>query len=955
MASPPTGNVTFLFTDIEGSTKLAQEFPESLHAALEIHNNILTEAIESHNGFIFDIVGDAFCSSFEKPEDAVKASNEILIKLNSHKWDEAEIKVRIGIHSGKAEWNGVNYMGYLTLARTHRIMSVGYGGQILSSDETYNSAKEKVHEAITFRDLGERRLKDLIQPMRIYQVVHSDLPSEFPQLKTLDARPNNLPVQLTSFVGRVEEIKKIKGLLYNTHLLTLTGMGGVGKTRLAMQIAADVIDDFTNGVWIVELASITDPALLPQAIAQALGVKEDPKKGMEDSLIDYLQDKEMLIILDNCEHIIEACAQLVEKLLIVNQNLKIIATSREVLKCSGEQVHHVSSLTFHDPKKKITPEKLTQYEGIRLFIERALAVNPSFRVTNENATALAEICFQLDGIPLAIELAAARIKVLSVEKIFERLSNRFTLLTGGKRTALPRQQTLKAMIDWSHDLLSEKEKILLRRLSVFSGGWTLEASEEVCSDEKVSESDILDLLSNLSEKSIIIYDEKNDRYRMLETLRQYSKEKLIESNEEKIILNKHLEFYLQLSETAEPNLKGIHQKEWLERLEDEHGNFQSSLSLSLEAGKNEEGVRMAAALGRFWLIRGYLSSGRRWMESVLFNTSVSKIARGNALNLSGLLAYGQGDYKSARKLYEESLSLRREYDDKKPIAETLSNLADVAYSEGEYEQANKLCEENLTLQRELGDKRSIALSLNTLGMISYSRGNYEKAQTLFQESLDIRSTLGDKRSIAYSLNNLGLTEFSKGSYDRSEQYYKESLDLQRELGNKQGIAASLHNLGLVSYFQNEYERAREFYEESLTIHRELGDKRGISSSLYNIGNVDIHYGETERAKKLCEESLSLRWEIGDKLALTESLILYSEILTKEGLNIDAVRILSTVDTAFKSMGISWEGEYKLKYDRIISSAKAKLSEEEFSKYLEKGKGMSMDETVKQVLSSQYVV
>ncbi len=954
MSTPPSGTVAFLFTDIEGSTRLAQEFPDTLPAAIERHNEILKKAIESNKGYVFEFVGDAFCAAFESADDAIKAAYEAQFNLNSEEWKDARIKVRMGIHCGKCEWNGSNYMGYITLARTQRIMSVAYGGQILLSSDAHGLKRGKIPECISFREFGERRLKDLIQPVRIFQLASSEIPSEFPQLKTLDARPNNLPVQLTSFVGRVEEIKKIKDLLNGTHLLTLAGTGGVGKTRLAMQVAADIIDDYSNGVWIVELADITDPKFLPQAIAQAIGVKEEPKRELEETLKEYLQDKEILLILDNCEHVIDACAKLVEKLLESCQKMKIIATTREILKCSGEQVHHVAPLTLHNPRKKISPEKLTQYEGVRLFVERALSVNPGFRVTNENAKALAEICHQLDGIPLSIELAAARMKVLSVEKISERLSDMFKLLTGGKRTALPRQQTLRAMIDWSYELLSENEKTLLRRLAVFAGGWTLEEAEEVCTDEKLDELDILDLLSNLNEKSIVMYSEDKERYRMLETIRQYGEEKLSEFNEGNLISEKHLGYYLKLSELAEPNLKGVNQREWLEQLEEEHGNLQAALTWSLKAEKNEEGVRLAAALGRFWLIRGHLSMGRRWMESVLLNgKSVSKPVKSNALNLSGLLAYGQGDYSHAKQLYEESLALRRETDDKKRIAETLSNLGDVAYSQGEYEQANSLCEENLLLQRELGDERSIALSLNTMGMIAYSQGDYGNAQKLFQESLDLRNKLGDKRSIAYSLNNLGLTHFSLGKYEQSEKFYEESLALQRELGNKQGIAASLHNLGLVLFSQKNLEKAKEFYEESLLMHRELGDKRGISSSLNNLGKVEISNGDYERTRKLTEESLKLRLEIGDKMGIAESLIQSSEIMSIEGNFRESLLILSYIDTTFKSMGVSWEGDYVLTHDRIISGIKEKFSDEEFSKYFEEGKSITQEQVLELVFSMNY--
>jgi len=725
MINPPTNSVTFLFTDIEGSTKLSQEYPDTYPAALEKHHSIMHKAIESNYGFVFEIVGDAFCGAFENASDAVKAAYDAQINLNKEKWDDAVIKIRLGIHSGKAEWNGKRYIGYITLARTARIMSAAYGEQIIISNDACELAKEKIPGEISFRDLGERRLKDVIQPIRLFQIVGSGLREDFPLLKTLDARPNNLPVQLTSFIGREAEMKRVKDLLKQTHLLTLTGSGGSGKTRLALQVSADVIDDFANGVWFVELASLFEPALLPQAIMKVFGLKEEPKRSLEDTLCDYLKDKEILIILDNCEHLVEPCAKLAEKLLSNSPKLKIIATSREALRCSGEQTHRVLSLDTPNPKEELSPEKLSQYEAVRLFIERTLAVDETFRVNNENAPALAEICYQLDGIPLAIELAAARIKILSVEQIYERLNDRFNLLTGGKRTALPRQQTLKALIDWSYDLLTEKEKILWARLSAFAGGWTLEAAEEVCFDEKIKKEEMLELLNQLTEKSIIIFERDKERYRILETLKQYGEEKLKEANEAEDVLSKHLYYFMEFSETAEPNIYGSEAKVWLEKLEADHGNFQSAIEWSIRGRDREKGARLAGALGLFWVIRGHYSTGRRLLENILDNVQgVSKSVLGKAFSNAGNFAFVQSEYEQAQKFYEESLSLRMETGEKLGIADSLNCLGIVAHDRENYEQAQKFYEENLILFREMGDKRGIAVSLNHQGVVAYYLNNF---------------------------------------------------------------------------------------------------------------------------------------------------------------------------------------------------------------------------------------
>ena len=604
----PTGTVTFLFTDIENSTRLALEHPNTFQSALEIHHDILRKAIESNNGFVFEIIGDAFCCAFEKAEDAVKAAVDAQADLSKQNWQDAGIKIQIGIHTGYAEWNEKKYLGYLTLAKTARVMSAAYGEQILISNEVYEITRDKFdavkEKDISFRDLGERRLKDMNYPVRLFQILFDELRSEFPPLKTLDARPNNLPVQLTNFIGREEELKHSKRLLKDTRLLTLTGSGGAGKTRFSLQAGADLIDDFENGVWLAELAAVSDPDTLDIVLMNALGLKEEPNKTPEDILTDHLKDKELLIILDNCEHLIIACAELTERLLSACPRLKIIATSREALNCSGEQTYRIPPLSQPDLNSNDTPEDLMRYESVRLFIERAIAVNPKFRVTNSNAPAMAGICSRLDGIPLALELAAARTKSLSVERIYQKLDDRFNLLTGGRRTSLPRQQTLKALIDWSYDLLTEKEKILLSRLSVFSGGWALESAEEICSDEMINKNEILDLLGHLTEKSIIIYDEPEERYRILETIKQYGCEKLTAGNN---IYTKYLNYFLELSEKAEPEFQAGDTKIWLDKIETDHKNIQSAIEWAVRNNNTEKAALAAAAIGRFWNTRGYYS------------------------------------------------------------------------------------------------------------------------------------------------------------------------------------------------------------------------------------------------------------------------------------------------------------------------------------------------------------
>lgn len=557
MPSLPTSTVTFLFTDIEGSTKLWEEHGDAMHTVLARHDALVRQAIESNHGFVFKTVGDAFHAAFQIAPDAIAAALAAQRALDTERWDKTPIRARMALLTGVAEERDGDYYGP-PLNWIARLLTSGHGGQVLLSQATYELVRrDRLPEGVTLRDLGEHQLKDLIRPEHIYQIVAADLPSEFPPLKTLDTLPNNLPIQLTSFIGREKEILEIKRLLGATRLLTLTGAGGAGKTRLSLQVATDLLDGFKDGAWFIELAPLSDPNLVPQTIAASLGLQNQSARPMLDALNDYLKEKNLLLVLDNCEHLIQACAESADALLHYSPRIKILATSREALGIAGETIFRVPSLSLPDANKLPPLDVLSQYESVRLFTDRAFSAQPNFVLTGENASAIAKICHRLDGIPLAIELAAARIKALKPEEIAARLDDSFRLLTGGSRTAPTRQQTLRGTINWSYDLLSEPERALLRQLSVFTGGWMLEAAEAVCTDI----SDVLDVLSRLIDKSLIIVEAHDSatRYRSLETIRQYAHEKLVESGEHENAQNRHLEYYLKLAEEAEPKLRGAEQ------------------------------------------------------------------------------------------------------------------------------------------------------------------------------------------------------------------------------------------------------------------------------------------------------------------------------------------------------------------------------------------------------------
>lgn len=839
----PTGTVTFLFTDIEGSTKLAQKYPEALHIALDEHHEILQSSIESHEGFVFEIVGDAFCAAFVSAEDAFRAAVEAQLRLKQHKWNEAVIKVRIGIHTGPAEWNGERYMGYITLARAHRVMSAAYGEQILISDEARSccTSGSEIPLAngvgISFDDLGERRLKDLIQPVRLFQVIAPGLRHDFPQLNTLDARPNNLPVQLTSYIGMNNVIAEARSYLDKTNLLTLLGAGGSGKTRLALQLGAELIDRYANGVFIAELDVVSEESLITQSVMNSLSVKEEQGKTPVQTLNDFLKGKELLLILDNCEHVIGGAAMLAELLLKNHPKLRIIATSRETLNCNGELKFKVPTLPVPEQGMHFSPEELARFDSVRLFIERALAVNPSFRVNDKNAPSLAEICRRLDGIPLAIELAAARTKVMSIEKIHERLDDRFSLLTGGKRTALPRQQTLRALIDWSYELLKEDEKIMWGRLSVFAGGFELDAVEKICCDEELDESQLLDILHSLADKSIITYDESNDRFRMLDIIRQYGHDKLKEAEEFEQIANRHLNYYLELSESLESKLIGSDAQSLIPKIKCELGNIESALNTASRSIEDNRGLRLSSSMGVFWKIRSQFSEGKMWLETFLNNSTYVPVEL---------------------------------------LAKAKLRLGVLKGFEGEFEKSIELCNSACDIFNELGNIPELIEAMSNIAMMKFELGDYESSRKIYEECHELVGADGDKGRIAYLLNDHGSSLMETGNYREAAQMFEESVSMQRKSGDLRGVAYSLYNLGNVKLELANFQEARKVFDESVSLFRELGDKRGESYALTSLGNAELHNGSLEMSAVLIGNSIEISRSIGDKRSLSYSLCCLAE-------------------------------------------------------------------------------
>jgi non-specific serine/threonine protein kinase len=599
-----------------------------------------------------------------------------------------------------------------------------------------------------YRECAKALEKELeVQPSPETEKLHEAiLKGRMPELEKLYPRPtvaaparHNLPSALTSFIGRGREMLKIKDLLNSSRLLTLAGIGGCGKTRLALQVAGDLVEEYSDGVWLVELAALSDPKLVPQALASTLGVREQAGRPLMETLADHLQAKCLLLVLDNCEHLLAACAQLADALLRRSPHLRILATSRETLGITGEVNFPVPPMARPDQDQLPPLKQLAEHEAVRLFVERALSSQPHFALTDQNAPVVVQICHRLDGLPLAIELAAAQVKVLSAEQIAQRLDERFRLLTGGSRTALPRQQTLQGTMDWSWELLAQPEQVMFRRLSVFAGGFALEAAEAVCAGEGIEKSEVLGQLTSLVETSLVIFGGRDGEvsYTLLETVQQYAGDKLRESREMDHLQVRHLAFFLQLAERAEAELTGPDQKAWFDQLEVEHDNLRAALNWSTRAeGDAETALRLAGALGRFWEVRGYFAEGRDALGRALAGTEQLRSGlRVKALWWAGALAHRQGDYEQAKKLSTESLQLSRELGDKRCIALSLNSLGIVTCDQGDFTEAQRFHEESLALRRELGDKGGIASSLNNLGTIARDQGDFTEAQRFHEESL----------------------------------------------------------------------------------------------------------------------------------------------------------------------------------------------------------------------------
>jgi predicted ATPase/class 3 adenylate cyclase len=957
MVDYPSGTVAFLFTDIEGSTRRWETEQQAMHAAVEQHFALLRSVIEAHRGVLFKTIGDAVQAAFPSVPDAITAAAAAQTLLRAEDWGVVgPLRVRMAIHIGEAVPRDGDYLAP-ALNRLARVLATGFGDQVLLTEAAVALAGPAFRNGIDALDLGAHRLRDLLQPEHIYQLRGPGLLAEFPPLKSLDRHLHNLPAQPTALLGREEELAAAKSLLQQdgVRLVTLTGPGGSGKTRLGVQVGAELVQAFVDGVWFVPLAGSTEPELVILAIAHALGVREVPGERPQQTVQDYLRSKDALLLLDNFEHVTDAATD-AAALLAACPKLKILVTSREPLRVAGEHELPVPPLPLPGAREiaRLTTADLLAYPAIRLFVERAQAIKPGFDLSDANAADVATICLRLDGLPLAIELAAARVRVLSPSQLLARLDNRLRLLTGGSRDLPARQQTLRAAIEWSHDLLSAGDRTLFARLSVFAGGCMLEAAEAVCGEAGRDSVDVLDGLDSLTQKSLLrqTNDETGSpRFAMLETIREFAQERLDTAGELDAVRRAHAAYFLDLAEAAAPELTGVDQAIWLDRLSSEHDNLRAALSSLDQLAEATLLLRLAGSLWRFWWVRGYLAEGRRWLERALANGGDdSSSLRAMVLSGAGVLAESQGDYESAARLHQDALERWRDSNDRRGEASSLTDLGIIARIRGEYDLAATLHRQALCLSEALADERGVSISLFELGSLELNRGDLDAAGQLLSRSLQILRENGESSALAAVLETMGILAFYRNDFARAADYYTEGIEIWRALGDTRMIAHSLANLGEVALYQRDSACAESLYAEALQMFCDLEERRGMAFALSQLGKASLLKSDIHQATALYTEGLAIRRQIGEKTAILESLEGLADVAATRGDRELAVRLWSAAESTREEIGAPLPSSYREDRDRLLNDARGRLGHDAFTREWTRGRELALDQAIEEALA-----
>jgi len=857
-AAIPTGTVTLLFTDVEGSTRLWESEPERMARALRRHDELLRTAIGEAGGYVFKTVGDAFCAAFATPQAALEAVLAAQRALGTQTWPTSRpIRVRMGLHTGVCEERDNDYFGPV-VNRAARLEAVAHGGQVLISGATAELLSESLPEGVTLRDLGLHRLKDLGRPERIYQAEADFLQPGFPPLASLDnpELPNNLPGQLSAFVGREAELNQVRSLVSSSRLVTFTGAGGCGKTRLALQVAAELLGTARDGVWFVGLAPLTEAEAIPDAVAAALGLAEQRGQGpLLDSLTEALREQDTLIMLDNCEHVIDGAAKFCAQLVRECPRLRILATSREPLGIDGEHVYRVPSLSL--PRAEAEgADDIAASDAVRLFVQRAQVQDPGFVLDDASALLVASVCRRLDGIPLALELAAARLSSMSLQQVGDRLDQRFRLLTGGSRNAMPRQQTLQATVDWSFGLLTTPERDVLRRLSVFAGGFDLDAAEAICAAQSVDAFDVLDLISSLVSKSLVIAERTPEsvRYRMLETIRQYAAQELLRScGEDEVVAarDRHSGYFMHVAEEAAPALSGPGQCHWLARLDAEWKNLCAAADHLAAEGRADDVLRLGVALQRFAVSRGHCEV-LSWLRSAVESADLPPgILLAKTLVAIGwmsetLLRMDASAHAIAQQCGERGLAIARELGDRRLEVRALLVLAGAAHFQHDRGRMRRLGEEGLAIAREIGD---VHLRGELLTFVCVD-GDDAENRRLRLEALDCFRQTGDDMFAANEMHMLYGLDLRERLFDDARAHITDAIATAGKLGAKVFLYFMQTDFTILQLIEGKHEEAAPLVRSCLLTARRIGLHLDVSELLFSAACCTAWQGDYARAARL---------------------------------------------------------------------------------------------------------
>jgi predicted ATPase/class 3 adenylate cyclase/tetratricopeptide (TPR) repeat protein len=1001
MTGLPTGTVTFLFTDVEGSTKLWEDFPSAASAALVRHDEIIESSVASAAGAVVRPRGEGdsrFCV-FHRPSDALSAALQIQRRLEAEPWPVPRpIKVRIGVHTGEADLRAGDYYG-AAVNRCARIRGIANGGQTLVSRAT-EEVVDALPRGVTLRDLGAHRLRDVAEPERIFQLCHPDLPDEFGPLHSLDERRNNLPGELSSFIGRESEVHDLKKLVADARLVTLHGAAGCGKTRLALEVADELIGAYADGVWFCDLAPVTDGALVADVVATALGISERSRiEDMEgagaelrERVLAHLEPRHALVLLDNCEHLVRAAAEFVEDILRACPNVHVLATSREALGVPSEIAWKVPSLSIPDPNNLPDLQELSGFEAFKLFVERARQRRADFAVTAEEAPAIAQICARLDGIPLAIELAAARVKLLSPAQIAARLDERFRLLVGGSRTALERQQTLRATVDWSYEPLSDAERALFRRLGVFAGGFTLESVEAICIGEPVGSFDLLEHMAQLVDKSLVEVEPQGTdvRYRMLETFRQYAREKLLEAGEMAAMRDHHRDHFLGLAETAAPHLDRADQVQWFTRLETEHDNLRAALDWSITGRDTDTALRFVVALWVFWLVRGHISEGRSWCAAALTTVGAEQPASEQAASLlsgalrgasllamasydmrslleflpkwraaadasgdelhkayvtvgEGFESFFGGDFATTRVKWEDAYEVGTRIGDPYIRTWTLNMLAQIEGFEGRRERAREMLDDMVSIAREVGDLQAIAYGSLNLSSQARITGDFDAAHRYAAECLEIARKIGDKIVISEALAQMVANARGAGDTARARALIAEGRALRLDSGLMSDVWT--FQLARVEEIDGNLDLARALYEEVRDKAPKAGLIGGLPGALEGLARIALAQDRIDDALELARDAARVWVDAGVRTSVPYPIALVARCLARVGRAKRAARLFGASEALRGTFGDVLQEQALRQMSVDIGLARSALSGEEFEEAWQAGGAMSLEEAV----------